>query len=77
MKPKVAKKSKAEKAIEKATGSFLEFQKEVLQREEERWNKEIELEERRRQEDRDHEMRMFEMLQQMMQPHYPYTNMFD
>lgn len=57
--------------MEKATESFLQYQQAAEERfmkwEEERWKKEMEVEERQRKEDRDHEMRMFEVLGRLMQ----------
>ena len=60
------KKSKAEKTIEKAINTFITYQRTANEQyrkdEEERWQKEMELEERRRQEDRNHEITMMQML---------------
>ena len=65
-KKKTDKKTKAEKAIEKAFDSFMNHQKEAGERfqkyEDERWKKETELEERRRREDRKHEFRVLQLL---------------
>ena len=42
--------------------------------EEERWKKEADLDEKRRKEEREHEMRLFQMLAQMAKPNpYPST----
>ncbi len=66
------RRSKGEKVMEKAMESFMNHQTEAEQRfrkwEEERWQKEIELDEKRRQEDREHELRLFRMLGQMVNP---------
>ena len=74
------KKTKAERAMEKATESFLQYQQAAEERfmkwEEERW-KEMELEERQRKEDRDHEMRMFEVLGRLMQPSHRQYRYYD
>ena len=71
------KKSKGEKAIEKATEAFIKYQQASEERfmkwEEEQWNRECEMEERRRKQDQEHEMRMLEMLGRFMQPRYPYS----
>ena len=60
------KKSKAEKTIEKAINTFITYHRTANEQyrkdEEERWQKEMELEERRRQEDRNHEITMMQML---------------
>lgn len=69
---KVEKKSKAEKAIERAVTSFMKYQSEMDERfqkaEEERWKRETELEEKRRKDEREHEIRMLQMLGQMIAP---------
>ena len=66
------KKSKGEKAIEKAVSTFMKFQAEADERyqkyEEERWKRETETEEKRRRDEREHEMRLFQMLGQMITP---------
>ena len=71
-----SKKSKAERAMEKATESFLKYQQAAEERfmkwEEEQWKRESEMEERRRKQEQQHEMRMLEMLGRFMQPQYPY-----
>ena len=60
------KKSKAEKTIEKAMESFMMYQRnadeEYQKREEDRRQRKIELEEKRRREDREHDLRMMRML---------------
>ena len=57
--------------MEKAIEAFTQYQKEAEERferrEEEHWKRDTELEEKRRQEDREHEMRMMQMLGQMFQ----------
>ena len=70
-KQKREKKSKVEKAMENTMGSFVKFQAEADEkfekREEERWKKEMELEERHRKEAQQHDMNMMQMLGQMLQ----------
>ena len=65
------KQTKGEKAVEKAIEAFTTYQREAEGRfqryEDERWKKEQEVEETRRKEDREHEMRMMAMLGQMFQ----------
>ena len=62
--------------MEKAIEAFLVHQEEAEDRfkkqEEERWKKETELEDKRRSEDRAHEMRMLQMMAQIFQgrPNY-------
>jgi hypothetical protein len=67
-KRRVEKKSKSEKAMEKAIDSFVQYQREAEERflkyEDERWKKEIEAEEKRRKDDREHELRILQMLGQ-------------
>ncbi len=57
--------------MEKAFSTFIKYQTEAEERfqrsEEERQKKEMELEEKRRQEDREHEVRMMQMLGHMFQ----------
>ncbi len=57
--------------MEKATEAFLTHQEETEDRfrkqEEERWKKETEIEDKRRSEDRAHEIRMLEMMAQAFQ----------
>ena len=64
-------KTKAEKAIERSIESFMVYQCEAEKRfqecEDNRWRKEVELGEKRRQEDCYYEMRIMEMLGQMFQ----------
>ena len=66
------KRSKGEKAMDKAVESFVNYQKDAEERfkkwEDERWKKELELEEKRRREDREHEVTLFQMLGQMLKP---------
>ena len=58
--------------MEKAIESFMKYQSEAEERfqksEEQRWKRETEMEERRRRDERDHEMRLFQMLGQMISP---------
>ena len=73
------RKGKAEKAIENAMSSFIKYRQEAEERfftfEEEQLKRENEL----RREEREHELRLFQMLGQMMRPpeqehytqHYP------
>ena len=72
MKEKREKKSKVEKAVENTMKAFVKYQGEADEkfekREEERWKKEMEFEERHRKEYQQHEMRMMQMLLQ----HRPY-----
>ena len=71
------KKSKAERAMEKATEAFLKYQQEAearfLKWEEEQWQKEREMEDRQRKEDKEHETRMLQMLGQFLQPRFQYS----
>jgi hypothetical protein len=74
---KVQKRSRAERTVEKAMESFMTYQHEAeerYQRNEERWQKEIEVEEKRRKEDQEHEMRM---MGQMFQGSYHRQYEFD
>ena len=70
-KPRIQKKSKAEKALEKAMESFMTHQQAAEERyqkqDNEHWKEANELEERRRKEDREHDMRMMMMLGEMFQ----------
>ena len=58
--------------MEKSMDVFVKFQVEAEERfnkrEEERWKKEVELEERQRREDRQHQLQIMHMLGQMIQP---------
>ena len=67
---KTEKKSKGEKAMEKAITAFMKYQSEADERfqkaEEERWKRETEMEEKRRKDECEHGMRLFQMLGQMM-----------
>ena len=84
-KRKVLKKNKAEKMMDKAIESFITYQQETEERyhkyEEERWKKEIELEEKRRRDDQEHEMRMMAMLGRMFQGgtsnYHSFTQQYD
>ena len=53
--------------MESAMNLFMKYQTEAEKREEERWKKEQELEEKRRREDQQHELRVMQMLGQMLQ----------
>ena len=66
-KQKREKKSKGERVMESMMNSFMKYQMEAEKREEERWKKERELEERQRREDQQHELRVMQMLGQMLQ----------
>ena len=63
--------------MEKAVESFIKHQKEAEERfqrwEEERWDKETELQEKQRKEQREHEIKLFQMLGQMIKPSCPST----
>lgn len=65
---KKRKISKAEKCMEKAIDAFLTHheaaEERFVKQEEERWEKETELEDKRRSEDRAHEMRMLQIMAQ-------------
>ena len=82
-KQKKEKKSKVEKAIEKTINVFMKSQADAEERfqkrEEERWKKEMELEEKQRREDRQHQLQMMQMLGQMIQgrPYPPQAYSFD
>ena len=73
-KRKIEKKSRAEKNIDRAIDAFIAYQSEAEERfqkqEEERWKKEMELEEKRRKEDREHELRMLQMMGQIFHRDY-------
>ena len=70
LKVEKVKKSKGEKAMDKAISEFMNYQREAderfLKSEEERQKREAETEEKRQKDEREHEMRMFQMLGQMM-----------
>ena len=57
--------------MEKTLDTFMKYQVEAEERfqkrEDERWKEEMEIEENRRKEDQQHEMRMMQMIGQMMQ----------
>ena len=79
---KKEKKSKVEKAMEKTLDMFMKSQADAKERfqmrEDERWKKEMELEERQRREDRQHQLQMMQMLGQMLQSRpYPSQYGFD
>ena len=67
--------------MEKAVEAFVKHQTEAAERfkkdEEERWKKECELEEKRREEDKQHEIRMMQMLGQMFGSYRHYTEPYD
>lgn len=75
-KRKLEKKSKSEKAVEKAIDSFVQYQREAEERflkyEDERWKKEIEVEEKRRREEKEHELRILQMLGQAFRRDHRY-----
>ena len=68
-KAKTEKKTRAEKGLERAMDTFLKYQMEAEERhakqEEERWQKEMEFEEKRRLENQEHELRMMKLLGRM------------
>ena len=53
----------------------VEAKEKFMQNEEDRWKREVELEEKRRREDQEHEIRLFQMLGEMLQP--PTASPFD
>ena len=61
-----------EKTMDVFLKSQVEAEERFQKREEERWKKEMELEERQRREDRQHQLQMMQMLGQMMQSR-PYS----
>lgn len=65
---KKRKTSNAEKAMDKAFSTFMKYQRESEERfqqlREEQWKNEKEIEERRRREDKEHELRIIQMLGQ-------------
>lgn len=76
-KPRLGKdKSKGEKVMERAIESFIKYQNESEESyrkwEEERWEKELELDEKRRKENQEHEITLFQMLGQMVKPRENY-----
>ena len=66
------KRRKGEKVMERAIESFIKYQNESEKSyrkwEEERWEKELEVDEKRRKENQEHEIRLFQMLGQMVKP---------
>ena len=64
--------------LEGAIESFTKYQGEAEDRyqkwEEDRWKKETELEDKRRKEDREHELQLFQMLGWMMNPTNSYPS---
>ena len=72
------KKSKAEKVMESTMNAFMKYQLEAEKRDEERWQKEMEIEEKRRKEDQQHELHMMQILGQMLQHRsYPPSSPYD
>ena len=69
-------KSRAERAMESTMNAFIKYQPEAEKREELRWKKELELEEKRRREDQQHELWVMQMIGQMLQQQrsYPPSN---
>jgi hypothetical protein len=53
--------------MESTMNAFMKYQLEAEKRDEERWRKEMELEEKRRKEDQQHELHMMQILGQMLQ----------
>ena len=74
------KRSKEERAMDRTVESFMSFQKEAEERfqksEEERWEKEVDIDDKRQREERDHEIRLFQMLGQMIRPRENYPNTY-
>ena len=72
---KRSKKTKAERAIEGIMSDFRKMQEEADQKfrewEDERWKREMEVEERRRREDREHELLLMQMMVQCRAPPQP------
>ena len=64
--------------MEKAIEGFMKYQAEAEEKfmqNEDCWKREVELEEKRRREDQEHEIRLFQMLGEMLQP--PTASPFD
>ena len=62
--------------MEKTLDAFLRYQIEAEEKfEEDRWKKEIELEEKRRNEERRHEVQMMQMIGQMLHPRPYHTTL--
>ena len=63
--PRIEKKSKAEKAMVRAFDSFMKYQAEAdepFQKQvEERWSRRVKLEEKRQRENREHELRIIDV----------------
>ncbi len=62
--------------MENATKEFIKYEKEEEEKsnkKEERWRRETEMEEKRQQDLREHEMRMMQMVTNMFQQSLPYT----
>ena len=74
------RRSKGEKAMDRAIESFVTYQKDAEERfqkwEDEWWKRELELEEKRRREDREHEVTLFQMLGRMLKPRDSYQNSY-
>ena len=67
-----------EKCMDVFMKSQLEAEEGFQKREEERWKKEMEVEERQRREERQHQLQMMQMLGQMLQSRpYPPAYSFD
>uniref|UniRef100_A0A1X7SLC1 Uncharacterized protein n=1 Tax=Amphimedon queenslandica TaxID=400682 RepID=A0A1X7SLC1_AMPQE len=73
------KKTEGERFMEKAIEGFMKYQAEaeekLMQNKDDRWKKEVELEEKKRRKDQEHEIRLFQMLGEMLQP--PTASQFD
>ena len=76
-------KTRAEKGMERAIETFIKYQNQAEERfrkyEEKRWKKETELEDNRRRQDQEHEMRMMAILGQMFRGgnHHNYAGAYD
>ena len=75
---------RAEKGIEKAVEAFMKYQMEAEERhkkyEDERWEKEVELEEKWREDNQQHERKMMGMLASMLQSspqNYPRPGLYN
>ena len=62
--------------MDRAIESFVNYQKDTEERiqkwEDERWKKEVELDEKRLKENREHEVALFQMMEQMLKPRDSY-----
>ena len=76
-KQRTDKRGKMEKALDYAMTSFAKHEREAeeqhMKREEDRWAKQMEIEERRRREDKEHEERMMRMMERMFHRPSPYN----